>query len=174
MSRPKVTFILPAYNAEKHIAASVNSVFSQTSEDWELIVIDDGSTGGTPVLCDELCAFCENSRVVHTLNRGVAAARNEGVMLSRGEYICFIDSDDLVNPDFVAAVASAPEGCDLVCFAMCSGHSHPEEWESLDGIFVPCDETTCLLRCLNPLPHDELGPRAGSSWGKAWKAQLDP
>src|SRR4051812_5349711 len=98
---PLVSVIIPAYNRKAMLCESIDSVLAQNCRDFELIVVDDGSTDGT---ADELAArYGTRIRVLKQANRGVAAARNLGVSRSCGEYIAFLDSDDLWKPGKLTA-----------------------------------------------------------------------
>ena len=99
---PKYSFIIPAYNAESTIEACVNSIGNQTYQDYEIIIIDDGSTDNTSMKLETLAL---NNPLLHykTIeNSGPGGARNAGVPLASGEYIVFIDVDDYLTPDFLA------------------------------------------------------------------------
>jgi len=88
------SIIVPVYKVEKYIAKCVDSILSQTFEDYELILVDDGSPDTCPEICD---GFAENDKrvqVIHKTNGGLSDARNSGVSTARGEYIIFVDSDD--------------------------------------------------------------------------------
>lgn len=95
---PMISVIMPAYNSERHIADSIRSVLRQTFADWELIVIDDGSTDRTGEIVRGLVAADARVRYVQRKNGGQAAARNTGIRNSWGELIAFLDSDDLWLP----------------------------------------------------------------------------
>lgn len=97
-----VSVIIPAYNCERYIVKSVSSVLNQTYSNIEIIIIDDGSTDNTPMLCDELEVLHSNIVVVHKKNEGVSVARNVGLRHATGEYIVFIDADDEMMPDMVS------------------------------------------------------------------------
>ncbi len=95
-----VSVVMPAYNAEKTIKESVDSVLAQTFTDFELIITDDCSSDKTPAIYAGLVASDPRIRVLRNeANKGVAAARNKGVAEARGEWIAFLDSDDLWRPD---------------------------------------------------------------------------
>ena len=95
-SHPKISVIMPAYNASKTIISSIECVLAQTYQNWELLVINDGSTDHT---LDVLSQFDDQRIKVFTqVNQGVAVARNTGLKQARGEYIAFLDSDDLWVP----------------------------------------------------------------------------
>lgn len=89
--------IIPCYNCETTLAATVESVRAAGLGDYELILVDDGSTDGTAALCDALSAQYDRLRCVHQPNAGVSAARNRGIEEARGEYIWFVDADDTVE-----------------------------------------------------------------------------
>src|SRR5512134_3903793 len=92
---PNLSVIIPAYNAEAFIADTVHSALNQTYRDLEVIVVDDGSKDGTR---DRLDAFGRRVRVHQQANSGVARARNAGVRLATGDWIAFLDADDLWLP----------------------------------------------------------------------------
>lgn len=92
-----ISVIIPVYNAERYLERCLESVKSQTYGKLEIILIDDGSTDASGLLCDEAVKRDERIRVRHQENRGVSAARNEGLSLSQGEYITFVDADDIVD-----------------------------------------------------------------------------
>lgn len=97
--QPLVSVIMPAYNSEKFMAESIASVIGQTYINWELIVVDDGSNDRTIDVCRN---FSENDKRIHFIsqeNKGQGSARNKGIEHSNGDYIAFIDSDDLWLPD---------------------------------------------------------------------------
>lgn len=127
-----VSVIVPVYNAEKTIVACVQSILNQNYTDFELILIDDGSTDRSGQLCDQLQERCKAEnvlcQVIHQLNCGVSAARNCGIEHARGEYFTCVDSDDLVEPcyleDLVHTAETHPElGC-VLCGFRCSSHVH--------------------------------------------------
>lgn len=99
-TQPKITVIMPAYNAERFIEPAIRSVMTQTVTDWELLVIDDGSRDGTCAVVETLSA--EDSRVRllrNDKNMGVANTRNRGLALCHGEFAAFLDSDDIWLPE---------------------------------------------------------------------------
>ena len=97
---PKISIITPAYNCEKYLEQSVDSVLSQTWQDWELLIIDDCSKDNTYALMQKLAKKDERIRILQNpQNSGAAATRNNGVRQASGEWIAFIDSDDLWEPD---------------------------------------------------------------------------
>jgi glycosyltransferase involved in cell wall biosynthesis len=92
---PVFSIIIPVYNVEDYIRSCIDSVLSQTFADYECILVDDGSTDNSPAICDEYAAKYPHIKVIHGQNKGLSGARNGGIKESTGEYIVFLDSDDL-------------------------------------------------------------------------------
>lgn len=101
MIRPKVTIIVPVYNVEKYLTCCIGSILSQSFKDFELLLIDDGSSDLSGEICDDYVEKDARIRVFHKENGGVSSARNLGLDNAQGEWICFIDSDDWVEVDFL-------------------------------------------------------------------------
>lgn len=97
MKRPIISVIVPVYNTEKYLDECIQSILSQTFTDFELLLVDDGSTDGSGNICDKYAIQDERIKVFHQENRGVTAARKLGVKYSNGNYICFVDSDDKIS-----------------------------------------------------------------------------
>jgi glycosyltransferase involved in cell wall biosynthesis len=89
-----VSVVIPIYHSEDTISACIESVLGQTFTDWELILVDDGSTDGSGRICDDYAARDRRIKVVHQENKGRSEARWRGVALATGEWVCFVDSDD--------------------------------------------------------------------------------
>lgn len=96
-----VSIIVPVYGVEKYLEDCVSSLLAQSCRDMEIILIDDGGKDRCPELCDKFAALDSRIRVIHKPNGGAASARNAGIDAAKGEYICFVDGDDWVHPDYV-------------------------------------------------------------------------
>ncbi|MBR2595193.1 MAG: glycosyltransferase family 2 protein, partial [Solobacterium sp.] len=96
---PKVSVIIPVYNAEKNIERCADSVLNQEYRDLELIMVDDGSKDGTAAILDELAARDERVRVIHKPNGGVSETRNRALDMAAGKYVQFLDADDWIPAD---------------------------------------------------------------------------
>lgn len=118
---PRVTVVMPCYNADATIAASIASIQAQTLEQWELIVVDDGSRDGSRHTVSQLSAEDQRIRLFAQHNAGPAVARNRGVAMARGKIVAFLDSDDIWAPDHLErAIAMIDTDTKLgVAFAPC-------------------------------------------------------
>jgi len=118
---PRVSVVIPAYNAVNSIERTLNSLFSQSFRDFEIIVVNDGSSDGTLDICKKMqkCSPVV-MEVYHQLNKGGSSARNKGVALARGEYIIFLDADDLAEKDYVLKLMQAIESKPSIDIACCS------------------------------------------------------
>lgn len=96
---PKLSIIVPVYNVKNFLSKCINSIRNQTFKDYELILIDDGSTDGSGELCDALAKQNDRTSIIHQENHGQAHARNIGIGRAKGEYIGFVDSDDWIEPE---------------------------------------------------------------------------
>lgn len=105
----KISIVIPAYNADKYLAQTVDSVLAQTKCDWELIIVDDGSTDGTPALADGYAERDERIRIIHQRNGGLSAARNHGLreIDPSSRYVIFLDADDVWERDALGALQQA-------------------------------------------------------------------
>lgn len=109
-----VSIICPVYNCEKYIEKCIQSVLNQTYENWELIIIDDGSTDGSGQVCDNYKNKYQNIKVVHQQNQGISKARNVGIELAIGKYIFFLDADDYLEEKFLQDFVNVDEKYDYV------------------------------------------------------------
>lgn len=100
-TRPAISIIIPVYNVERWIRRAVSSLQRQTFEDFELLLVDDGSTDASGSICDELAGGDDRIRVIHQENAGAARARNVGIAEARGEFLYFMDGDDWCEPSML-------------------------------------------------------------------------
>ncbi len=98
---PTVSIIVPVYNVEKYIEKCIDSILNQTYKDFELILVDDGSTDNSGVICDEYAKKDNRIKVIHKVNGGVSHARNMGLEVALGKYVVFCDSDDYVSSQYL-------------------------------------------------------------------------
>lgn len=107
MTNPEFSVVVPAYNATRTIAATVGSVLGQTVTDFELIVVDDGSTDGTPELIERSAGGDQRVRLIRQENQGTAGARNTGLHSARGGFVSLLDNDDAWLPQYLEVVRQA-------------------------------------------------------------------
>ena len=105
-SNPKISIIVPVYNAEKYIQRCVSSLLSQTFSDFEIILVDDGSTDNSGVICDEYAQTDSRLYSYHKQNGGVSSARQYGLKRAVGEYVIHADPDDWVENDMFEVMYS--------------------------------------------------------------------
>lgn len=110
--KPKISIIVPIYNAGKYLRPALESVRAQTYQDWECVCVNDGSTDGSEKVVKEFAAADPRFILISQENSGVSAARNAGMDAARGEYIAFLDQDDLVAPDLFAIARELAEKYD--------------------------------------------------------------
>ena len=114
---PKVSVIVPVYGAEAYLDQCVGSVLNQRFEDWELILVDDGSPDNSPGICDSWAKKDDRVRVIHKENGGVSSARNAGLDAAYGQFITFLDSDDFLDGNFLGNAVEEAEKFGLDIYA---------------------------------------------------------
>lgn len=126
---PAISVIIPVYKVEPYLDACVSSVVGQTFSDLEILLVDDGSPDRCPELCDAWAQKDPRVRVIHQENGGLSAARNTGIGAAKGEFLAFVDSDDMLEPDALRRAWEAQQACqaDLVIFNLVyvDEHNHP-------------------------------------------------
>lgn len=103
MKKPRFSVIMPLFNKAPYVRKALESIVSQTYKDWELIIVDDGSTDNSTAICEKYLKNIthQTSHIIHQKKSGVAAARNRGIAESHGEFLCFLDADDWWEKDFL-------------------------------------------------------------------------
>ena len=167
-----ITIVSTVYNTRPFLEAAVNSILAQTFTDFELLLIDDGSSDGAGPLCDALAARDARIRVFHQPNGGPASARNKGLDNARGQYIGFVDSDDRIEPTMYETLYAALQAPG-VRLAACSGDCIDEEDHTIPGRRVAIrqhgvrDAETLLLETFQTGSY--YGPL---SWNKLFDIRL--
>ena len=145
----KISVILPVYNAEKYIRTTLESLFAQTYPELEIIAADDGSTDSTPEILKELATRDKRLKLLTINNGGAASARNAALALATGDYVGFIDSDDIAMPQLYERLASALEksGADMVqCgFLIEDGDKREVVYAYTGVIDNPANKKTALM-----------------------------
>lgn len=113
---PKISVIIPVYNADPYLRQCIDSILNQTFTDFELLLVNDGSTDCSGSICDEYAGLDSRVKVFHTTNRGVSAARNLGIDKASAEWITFVDSDDWVESNYLSVFFKNPLSQHCVVF----------------------------------------------------------
>ena len=109
MKKPLITIIVPVYQAETYLSITLDTILAQTYSDFEVILVDDGSSDQSPEICDRYARMDQRIIVYHNENQGASEARNFGILHAQGKYLAFVDSDDLLEPDFLEVMITAFE-----------------------------------------------------------------
>ena len=137
----KISFIIPVYNCKAYLPACVDSIRAVGAEDYEILLIDDGSTDGSGTVCDELAGKFPEVRVVHQANAGASAARNRGIQEANGELLLFIDSDDSIDSAALGKLLSDSrcQENDLTIFGLTFDYYHQGKCYRQDPLYFDFD-----------------------------------
>lgn len=179
---PDISVIVPVYNVEPYLRLCLDSVLNQNfAGEIEVIIVDDGSPDGSPAICDEYKARDPRVRVIHKRNQGLGPARNSGIEIARGEWLCFLDSDDYLAPDTLSRLHSlaTENNLDIV---RCGHNVFTEpgrfSCERSGGelkIYEGRDILRQIALCYFSQPHgkrDEELDLEGSAWGALYRREL--
>lgn len=145
-----ISVIIPVYNVEAYLEACVKSVMTQTYKNIEIILVDDGSPDNCPAMCDAYAAIDSRVRVIHKENGGLSSARNAGIDAASGDYLAFLDSDDLWSPYFLERLYFAITDTDAdiaVCqFTQFEGDKVPQNPDKQSNLLLTKTEAfDCLF-----------------------------
>lgn len=162
---PLVSVIVPVYNVLPYLDECLESILDQSYQNFELLLIDDGSTDGSGPRCDEWAARDDRIRLIHQENHGLSGARNHGLDLAEGEWVCFVDSDDRLHHHFLQRMIETAllQDVDMVC----CGHRNIS-----DHTCWPLQMTSGLLsrsQMIEAVLRSRLGV---SAWGKLYRRAL--
>lgn len=168
---PTVSIIMPAKNSGAYIRRCIESVLSQKFTDWELLIINDGSTDDTVVTAMSFSKDDERIRVFDSQGKGVSAARNYGLELSTGDHIAFIDSDDSVDPDYLSVLVELAEknNADISQCSLYYRYDNGtvvQEKETEDAVYNGHDEI------MNAYFSGMVGKICLAAWGKLFRREL--
>lgn len=165
--KPLITVVVPIYNVEVYLEQCIRSVLAQTYENFELLLVDDGSKDKSGEIVDRLAQTDRRIVPFHQKNQGVAAARNTGLDHSKGRYAAFLDGDDWYHPDFLEKMEAALEAGDGQLASCCFeavGVEHPPQVKTLKAAVVDRREAMQLLMGYNSFN--------GYIWNKLFDLQL--
>jgi glycosyltransferase EpsH len=180
---PAVSIIVPVYNVASYLRQCLDSLVSQTLNDIEIILVDDGSTDGSGAICDDYAARDRRFRVVHQPNQGVAAARNTALALVSGEFLMCVDGDDWIDPETCAMAVETLQRhqADILIFDYVrefNGRSEPKNIFPQDELVLdPAATRIRLCRRLFGIMGEELAaPEKADAispvWGKLYRSGL--
>ena len=147
MNNKMVSIIMPVYNVEKFVEQAILSVLNQSYDNWELIIIDDGSNDNSLSICARYAENNDKISAYHIENQGVANARNYGMRLAQGEYIAFLDSDDEFDRDFLTRMVTRITDCDsdmAVCNYRSDGINFEEATHDIEADYQIDKSEVCL------------------------------
>ena len=168
--RPLISVIVPVYNVEKYLVQCVESIQRQTYQALEIILVDDGSTDASGVLCDEIAKSDRRVTVIHQENMGLSGARNTALDMASGSAVTFVDSDDWLDERMVEKLAAALDGSDADV-AVCGAVYCREDGEILHKSGVKAQIDLCgeeVMRVFFAKP----GVIETMAWGKLYRAEL--
>lgn len=175
----KFSVIIPVYNVKNYLSKCVNSVLNQTYNDFEIILIDDGSTDGSSELCDKYNRDNSQVHVFHQKNQGVASARNLGIEQASGDYILFLDSDDWIDPKTIEYIKKCIDNwkqIDVIIFSYAKeyGDNSYIKYVIEDNQFSEDELSKVVYRRLfgltnSELKHPESLEYMSTCWGKAYR-----
>lgn len=122
-----VSIIVPVFNVELYLQRCLDSVINQSYHNLEIILVDDGSTDGCPQICDGYALKDIRVKALHKVNGGLSSARNAGLNVAKGEFIAFVDSDDVIHPNFVERLVDAIEQTGMNMSVCLFNHFSDEE-----------------------------------------------
>lgn len=167
----RISIIVPVYKAEQYLRPCIDSILAQTYTDFELVLVDDGSPDNCGAICDEYATKDSRVKVIHQRNQGQAAARNAAVKMALGEWVCFVDSDDVIHPQMLDSLYRAASMSDAG-ISMCSA----VEAEELPGDFLENKQTEYRVAILDERTLESLFDhgehRPWVIWGKLIRKEI--
>ena len=146
LKNPEISVIVPVYKVEKYLNECIDSILAQTFTDFEVILVDDGSPDNCPAMCDAAAERDERVRVIHKANGGVSTARNAGLAAARGNWVGFVDSDDVIDKTYLEKL-------------YCAGKQSGAEIVACNLLFMREDGSPCRYQeqplCTEILSQDE-------------------
>lgn len=167
-----ISIIIPIYNVEQYLSYCIESLKRQTYNDYEVLLIDDGSSDRSGVMCDEYCAKDERFHVFHKANEGISAARNDGLEMAKGDFIYFMDSDDYIHPQILEVLMNALVVYKDADFSMVYGkksNRHDEQFNdvSKDAVLIGQED---MIKGLFGSSDQEIQYQA--IWNKLFRRSL--
>lgn len=162
-----VSIVVPVYNAARYLEECIASVFSQSFDDWELILVDDGSSDGSGRIIDRMADADTRVKAIHRPNGGMSAARNTGIAAAAGEYVYFLDADDILHPDALKLLMQAfqVDGVDLaICGAEIGKSCRFKKTNGCDFVIMSPEDAIADSLYQKNILH--------APWGKIYRRML--
>lgn len=167
---PLISVIVPVYKVEQYLDRCVSSVLAQTYQNTEIILVDDGSPDGCPAMCDAYAEKYAKIQVIHQENKGLSGARNKGIDAAKGEYLAFVDSDDVWSPYFLESLYGAMKEHDADISQCRWEYMHGEE---LKEAYEPQAKCECFTnREMLANLYIQTGAYYVVAWNKLYKKEL--
>lgn len=169
-----ISVVVPVYNVERYLPYCMSSILAQNVTDMEIVLIDDGSTDNSGVLCDQYVKRYSNVKAVHQKNAGLSAARNTGIEMAKGEFITFVDSDDMLAEGFISAAIELANvyQADFIAFSnmRCEAEARwPMKCQSQSENF----ETHVYDESVQKMQKFLIGAEIGTTaWAKVYRREL--
>lgn len=172
---PKLSIVVPVYNVERYLNQCIDSILGQSFTDFELIIVNDGSSDRSGSICDEYAKADKRVLVIHTENHGVVTARRTGVDCAQGEYTAFVDSDDWIDSDFYRGIfeeAGETNADILICSRVNCGGTCIETTSLQSKYYDKCAlKTTVFPRMMYDI-HSEQYHIKPNLWDKVFRTDL--
>lgn len=165
----RLSVIVPVYNVKQYLEKCVTSILEQSFKDFELILVDDGSTDGSGGICDEFLEQDVRIKVIHQKNQGVSVARNVGINISKGEFVAFVDSDDWLDINMLQklVIVADDEQADIV---VCRGQVVEGDGRISGMIGIDTEKIMSKLDATKEILKDE--DVQSFPWGKIYRKEL--
>lgn len=163
--KPTISIIIPVFKAEKYLPKCIESIINQTYQNWEIILVNDGSPDNSGEVCNKYAQNDSRIKVIHKENKGVSSARNVGLNIASGDYICFLDSDDWVEIDWCEVLYSKIKSNRLVV----TGYLIEEKKRSIVTQYNDSDEMIIPKDCFYSLSSKKM---LANLWNKIYIAEI--
>lgn len=171
-----ISIVVPVYNTAQYIERCIDSILNQTYSNIEVIIVDDGSSDNSGLICDNYSKLDTRVIVLHQKNKGVVEARNKGVNEAKGEYICFVDSDDWIEPRMIETLFGLIGDADLVSVGAFFEKSENNQIKMLDryeeGIYKGDDFNTILNSMLYNFEDKSMHSLSSWIWNKMYRTSI--
>lgn len=172
MKNKLLSIIVPVYNVEQYLSKCIESIIQQTYDNYELILVDDGTPDNSGLICDNYAKQFSQIKVIHKANGGLSSARNAGLDIAKGEYIAFVDSDDWIEPTIYSDMIDCIEkySCDLVeCGINLVYENYVKPYDSTLDIYEVIDGKEALRRHLDIFNRTNQSIPRTAVWSKLFK-----